>query len=238
MPTVYTIEFIISITTLFLGYCISVTLANTFRAWMAQKMGDDTPTMLGYLNLNPLVHIDPIGLIFLLLTDFGWGTYAPINFNHIDYPWHRLRTMVAAFANTFAYSVTAVITMTTLLLFDKNILILPDQNSSLAIMTHCYPTASSSALIVCLIGMSMVRLAIGLGALSFVINTVDVFLYFFTNHSRQTLLQFDSEQPFKSIALIIVFIWVFAFILDILRSLLFYTVYVSSISIIHILGFI
>lgn len=237
MLNVYTIELIISITTLFFGYCISVTIANIFRAWMTQKMGDDTPVMLGFLNLNPLIHIDPIGILFLALTDFGWGAHVPINFSHIDYPWHRLRIIIATYANTFAYTVTATVAMTILLMFDKNIILLPNQITSLTLMTHFYPGTSSALIIVYLIVMSMVRLTIGLAALSVVINTMDVCLYIFTSHSRHSFLQFDSEQPLKSIAMILLFVLVGSFFLDILRYFIFHTVYASSIGITHLFGF-
>ena len=36
-------------------------------------MGDFTPRLMGRLTLNPLAHIDPIGLIMLLVARFGWA---------------------------------------------------------------------------------------------------------------------------------------------------------------------
>ena len=42
-------------------------------------MGDFTPRMMGRLTLNPLAHIDPVGLIMLLLLRFGWAKPVAIN---------------------------------------------------------------------------------------------------------------------------------------------------------------
>lgn len=38
------------------------------HAWAAYKLGDDTASLQGRLNLNPLAHLDPIGSVMLLLT--------------------------------------------------------------------------------------------------------------------------------------------------------------------------
>lgn len=49
------------------------------HAWAAHKMGDDTAAYSGRLTLNPLAHIDIIGALCLLLTQFGWAKPVPIN---------------------------------------------------------------------------------------------------------------------------------------------------------------
>lgn len=42
-------------------------------------MGDDTPRRQGRLSLNPLKHLDPIGLICLVLFKFGWAKPVMVN---------------------------------------------------------------------------------------------------------------------------------------------------------------
>lgn len=50
------------------------------HAYMADRMGDPTPRMMGRLTLNPLAHIDPIGTIILpIFVKFGWAKPVPIN---------------------------------------------------------------------------------------------------------------------------------------------------------------
>lgn len=49
------------------------------HAWAANELGDDTAARQGRLTLNPLVHVDPAGLVMLLLIGFGWGRPTPVN---------------------------------------------------------------------------------------------------------------------------------------------------------------
>ncbi len=49
------------------------------HAWSAYQLGDDTASMQGRLDLNPLAHLDPIGSILILLTGFGWAKPVPVN---------------------------------------------------------------------------------------------------------------------------------------------------------------
>lgn len=49
------------------------------HAMAAYKMGDDTARLSGRLTLDPLAHIDPLGIIMLVLFRFGWAKPVPIN---------------------------------------------------------------------------------------------------------------------------------------------------------------
>ena len=61
------------------GVLIAITFHEFAHAWMADRLGDDTPRMEGRLSLNPLAHLDPVGSIMLLFAGFGWGK--PVNEN-------------------------------------------------------------------------------------------------------------------------------------------------------------
>ena len=52
---------------------IAVTFHEFSHAFAADKLGDDTPRRQGRLTLNPLKHIDPVGLALLIVAGFGWG---------------------------------------------------------------------------------------------------------------------------------------------------------------------
>ncbi len=70
---------------------ISVALHEFGHAFMADKLGDDTPRRQGRVTLNPLAHADPIGTLLLPLLGglhgaaggggggFGWGK--PVQWN-------------------------------------------------------------------------------------------------------------------------------------------------------------
>ena len=66
------------------GVIIAITFHEFAHAFAADKLGDDTPRRQNRLNLNPLSHIDPIGLFMLMFVHFGWGkpvAINPTNFN-------------------------------------------------------------------------------------------------------------------------------------------------------------
>lgn len=52
---------------------IAITFHEYAHAYAAYKLGDDTAKMQGRLSLNPLKHMDPIGIFMLLFLGFGWG---------------------------------------------------------------------------------------------------------------------------------------------------------------------
>lgn len=58
---------------------IAITFHEYAHAWVADKLGDDTPRMQGRLNLNPMSHIDPVGFVLLMFAGFGWGKPVQIN---------------------------------------------------------------------------------------------------------------------------------------------------------------
>jgi Zn-dependent protease len=73
-----------------IAFLISGSFHEYFHAWTAYKLGDPTAERAGRLTLNPLVHIDPVGLIFIIImTMSGWGIgwmkpvpVNPFNFRH------------------------------------------------------------------------------------------------------------------------------------------------------------
>ena len=67
----------------------AVLLALTFHEYAhgfaAYKLGDSTARDLGRLTINPLKHIDPLGLIVMAILKFGWAKPVPVdprNFKH------------------------------------------------------------------------------------------------------------------------------------------------------------
>lgn len=58
---------------------VAITFHEHAHAWVADRLGDETPRMQGRLTLNPLAHLDPVGSILLLFAGFGWGKPVQIN---------------------------------------------------------------------------------------------------------------------------------------------------------------
>lgn len=69
----------------------SIVLHEVAHGYAALKCGDDTAKRCGRLSLNPLVHVDKFGTIFLPLLLlwagspflFGWAKPVPVNFNRL-----------------------------------------------------------------------------------------------------------------------------------------------------------
>lgn len=57
----------------------ALTIHEYAHARVAVAMGDPTPRFLGRLTLNPIPHIDPIGMLMLFLAGFGWAKPVPVN---------------------------------------------------------------------------------------------------------------------------------------------------------------
>ena len=61
----------------------AILVALAFHEWAhayaAYKLGDPTAYNLGRMTLNPLAHIDLIGLIMMMLVRFGWAKPVPVN---------------------------------------------------------------------------------------------------------------------------------------------------------------
>lgn len=67
-----------------IAYFPTVTLAGYTEAWLAKKFGDRTPEHAGFLTLNPLVHMDPIGIALVALPPhFGFGKRMPMDLDNI-----------------------------------------------------------------------------------------------------------------------------------------------------------
>lgn len=57
----------------------SIGIHEFAHAYVAYRLGDSTPKYQGRVTLNPLAHIDPIGLVLLVIAGFGWGK--PVEFD-------------------------------------------------------------------------------------------------------------------------------------------------------------
>lgn len=49
------------------------------HAWVATKLGDQTPRLQGRLTVNPMAHISPIGALMILLVGFGYAKPVGVN---------------------------------------------------------------------------------------------------------------------------------------------------------------
>lgn len=72
-PTVHDIAIMIP------AVVIGLTFHEYAHGWAADRLGDRTARYLGRLTLNPVAHIDIIGLIMIFYAGFGWAKPVPVN---------------------------------------------------------------------------------------------------------------------------------------------------------------
>ncbi len=58
---------------------ICLTVHEFSHGWIAYRLGDTTAKEMGRLSLNPLKHVDWLGVLAMLLLGFGWAQPVPVN---------------------------------------------------------------------------------------------------------------------------------------------------------------
>lgn len=91
------------------GLIIALVIHEYAHAKAADVMGDFTPRMTGRLTLNPMAHIDPIGLIMLLVVRFGWAK--PVMINARNFRNWRQGELLVALAGPMANLLVAFISL-------------------------------------------------------------------------------------------------------------------------------
>lgn len=65
---------------------VCITLHELAHGFVAYKLGDDTAKEAGRLTLNPIKHIDIMGLIMMIVFRFGWAKPVPVNMGKFKNP--------------------------------------------------------------------------------------------------------------------------------------------------------
>ena len=91
------------------GLLIALVVHEYAHARVAVAMGDFTPRMMGRLTLNPKAHIDPIGLLMLLVAHFGWAK--PVMINSRNFRDWRKGEMLVALAGPASNLVVAFLSL-------------------------------------------------------------------------------------------------------------------------------
>ncbi len=65
---------------------IALTFHEYAHGYAAYKLGDPTARNFGRLTLNPLKHLDPIGVLCMIFFGFGWAKPVPVNTRHFKKP--------------------------------------------------------------------------------------------------------------------------------------------------------
>jgi Zn-dependent protease len=78
------------------AFLIAMTLHDAAHAWTASILGDQTARKQGRLSLNPLVHLDALGLAMLLFGPYGWSKPVPVELANFSKKPRLFHTLVYA----------------------------------------------------------------------------------------------------------------------------------------------
>ncbi len=90
---------------------ISLSFHEFAHAYAANRAGDPTARLMGRMTLNPIVHVDPIGMIFFVVSfmagvGFGWAKPVPVN--PLNFRNMRKDDIIVSFAGVVANAILIV----------------------------------------------------------------------------------------------------------------------------------
>lgn len=88
---------------------LSITFHELCHGLVAYKLGDNTAKNAGRLTLNPIKHIDFIGLVMMAFFKFGWAKPVPINMFNFKKP--KAGMAITALAGPVSNLILAIIAL-------------------------------------------------------------------------------------------------------------------------------
>lgn len=97
----------------------SLTLHEFGHASSAWLLGDNTARQQGRLTLNPMAHIDPMGLLMVIFVGFGYARPVPTNPARIRHSWGNAAVAAAGPAMNLVLAVLSINVLQYLLMGEK-----------------------------------------------------------------------------------------------------------------------
>lgn len=89
------------------GIAMAISIHEFGHAYSAHLLGDDTAKYNGRMTLNPAKHVDPLGLIMLIVCRFGWAKPVPVNPNNFKN--YKLGNIIVSLSGALGNLVGAII---------------------------------------------------------------------------------------------------------------------------------
>ncbi len=86
---------------------IAISVHEFGHAYSAHLLGDDTAKVYGRMTLNPSAHVDPIGILMMLIFKIGWARPVPVNPNNFKN--YKFGNVLVSLSGAIANIVTAII---------------------------------------------------------------------------------------------------------------------------------
>lgn len=119
------------------GVLLAITFHEYAHAFAAYKLGDDTAKLQGRMTLNPLKHMDPIGIVMLLFLGFGWGRPVQVdsrNFNR-NISAKKAEAIVSVAGPVANFILAIIFSIITVLLIKFDVLVALSARAVLTIIT-------------------------------------------------------------------------------------------------------
>lgn len=116
------------------GLIIAITIHEYAHGYVAYVLGDPTAARAGRLTLNPIAHLDPVGILMLWLFRFGWARPVPVNPAYFRDP--RVGMLKVALAGPLSNLVCAFLFSVLLVIAQR--LAAPDLVLGILLMTVLY----------------------------------------------------------------------------------------------------
>ena len=75
---------------------LCITIHELCHGFVAYRLGDDTAKRAGRLTLNPLRHIDVMGLLMMVVFHFGWAKPVPVDVRRLRRPKQHMALVALA----------------------------------------------------------------------------------------------------------------------------------------------
>lgn len=170
---VRTSELIISSITIAIAYVITTTFAGFMQAWVAYLLGDDSAQEAGFLSINPLVHIDPIGAFCLFFLGIGWGKFIPIDVDRLR---NWFEVALVFFTRPFSYLLCAFASLLALVGYfggqaiNLIMVMVVSDYVSLAALARAYPASSSLTLSIAMILIMIIYIGVMFAVLNLILD--------------------------------------------------------------------
>lgn len=89
------------------GIAMAISIHEFGHAYSAHLLGDDTAKYNGRMTLNPAKHVDPLGLIMLILCHFGWAKPVPVNPN--NFKSYKIGNIIVSLSGALGNLIGAII---------------------------------------------------------------------------------------------------------------------------------
>lgn len=91
-----------------MGFAIltAISIHEFGHAYVAHLNGDDTAKNMGRMTINPIKHIDPVGMLMMFIARFGWAKPVPVN--PLNYKSFKKGNITVSLAGIFMNLITAI----------------------------------------------------------------------------------------------------------------------------------